>query len=116
VKEEDLNKLDRLAAEHILGDTYDDREPYPQWKNMRLTKEGWQPTRNIAQAWELLERRNFLYQITSSPHSIGVNCKVAVKSFKDGCETITSYRADADTAALAITLAALKAKGVQEWS
>lgn len=114
-----LDELDRLAAEKVMGMqelSAKDFIPVPNDGKLYFTKlhapeccpEPWQPTRNIAQAWECLEKFDKI------GHSISMcnlrkgdwNCEIIDRD--DGC-----FSSKAETAPLAIVRACLKAKGVE---
>lgn len=109
----DLDKLDRLAAERVMGwypaegsdahgkipgDFWLDDSAGPPRAVM-----DWQPTRNIAQAWECLEKMEGSYNVTWNPLHNSWFCSLWDKS----------HTAEAETAPLAIILTCLKAKGVE---
>lgn len=99
---EDLDKLDRLAAEKVLGKT---QMPEFEMVNGKcyVDREFWQPTRNIAQAWECLEKADLLnwYDLGR----IGTSYRIV-----DG---YGEELALADTAPEAIVRAVLKDSGVE---
>jgi len=92
----ELDALDRRVAEKVMG--------YPANYGGPLNCLNYQPTRDIAQAWQCLEK--FQYQALGH-HD------------KDQVWTVWMYHgelrveAQAETASLAICMAALKAKGVE---
>lgn len=97
-----MDELDKLAAEKVMG-----RMPHDC--NVYRDKNGfiyWQPTRDIAQAWELLEKLNHAYQIYH---------------YNDGVTEVMIYDPDQGpiggkskkVVAEAITKACLKAVGVE---
>lgn len=106
-----LDDLDRLAAEKIMEWHIDD-DGFMCDRNLQwYDKDGWQPTRNISQAWECLD-------------SLGL---VHIRLVRDGTEGVWRvglagigeedqiYRAciEAQAAPEAIVRACLKAKGVE---
>lgn len=111
------DELDRLAAEKIMG-----------WKGIYLNefgsawilpssspgcvfkeREDWQPTRNIAQAWDLLEKFKHwslctgLHEDTQHTVFCGIGKDIGH----------ITWEAKAETAPLAIVKACLKAKGIE---
>lgn len=111
-KREELDKLDHLAAEKIMGWFLTD---YGAWVTVTRSttnkgddifhhyKVDYQPTRNIAQAWELLEKLG-LNRYRLYKHSKDFQLVIQTKS--------DFFEAQAETASLAITKACLKAVGV----
>ena len=103
----DLDKIDRLAAEKVMGWVYsnghagdESMECWPYW----------QPTRNIAQAWECLEKfvpkHDFSVEFQSN---YGVDDATGWSVAIDGVSTVQF----AETAPLAIVLACLRAKNIE---
>lgn len=107
-------ELDRLAAEKIMeiegkyrgdGDwvTYDEKTNY-------TTVTRYQPTRNIAQAFELLEKLDKNFAVTKLGEPQGekkYNAKVFVRT-----EKAVNY-SNSDSAPLAIVLACLRSLGLE---
>lgn len=105
----ELDKLDRLVAEKVMG--WDRVGTFQYRDKMRIyTVDGtqWSPTRNIADAWKLIEKR--MITLESGGRVFGdPDYRAGVAS--DGLPGF--FYAEAETAPLAITLAALRAKGVE---
>lgn len=107
-----LDELDRLAAEKVMGwtfvrmhaqiDCWDDGTPN------KIPRDCWQPTRNIAQAWECLEKHGTTAVINFIPGH-GASCVV----FSKLNENIEPISLQATTAPEAITRACLAARGVK---
>lgn len=112
-----LDDLDRLAAEKVMGwqivkahTQHDDGFYYMGGKpsvievydKPKIKVENWQPTRNIAQAWECLEKMEGSYNVTWNHLHNEWFCSLWDKS----------HTATASTAPEAIVRAVLKAKGV----
>ena len=98
-----LDELDRLAAEKVMGWylVFGGWFPEPDSRSkLIMSIHYWQPTRNIAQAWECLEKFKYV-----SIKSYGENWRVWVDD-SENCFV-------EETAPLAITKACLKAKGVE---
>lgn len=96
---EELDKLDRLAAEKIMGWRLNGEIETSSWVGgpVELHVGLWWPTRNIAQAWQLISR---LYHLAIRIHNTtGGWC--AVVGFEMEVE---------QTAPLAIVKACLRAK------
>jgi hypothetical protein len=113
-----LDELDRLAAEKVMGwgkrlISNTDRHPGDvalrpeQWtwrtESLLLDVENWQPTRDIAQAWECLQKMEGSYNVTWNHLHKNWFCSLWDKS----------HTAEAPTAPEAIVRACLKAKGVE---
>lgn len=119
----ELDGLDRFAAEKIMGwrvipgplsggDTpYTmTRLPTEIWDGPEIQIQEWQPTRNISQAWECLEKiRTGFCEVLFSAGAKKWVCSVEVKT-TDGWD---EFRQDAATAPEAIVRACLAAKGVE---
>lgn len=103
-----LDEMDRLCAEKIMG-----------WDSVRteigifLSAGGirWKPTRNIAQAWEVLEKVDLTFNISKDKDHSKAPWIVWFDEFVD--KFGINRDATADTAPLAIVKACLKAKGVE---
>lgn len=121
---EDLDKLDRLAAEKIMGWTAEDEEGGLSWTfKERATGyyvnkdddwkwdgwEHWSPTRNIAQAWELLEKFPS-YQIFCR---FGALPKHECVVYTSEDQPLQGVIPSAETAPLSIVKACLRAKGIE---
>lgn len=111
----ELDALDRLCATRIMGWELE-ATPYPNdhrnfWNKgsgVLDTPEGcWQPTRNIAQAWECLEKSGYPYVIDSYPAKPDLAPRCILLLIDRDVE------ARAETAPLAIVMAVLKAKGIE---
>lgn len=106
-----LDELDRLAADKVMGwhqamFSFSSHDPFPVWhdeSNKFVSKpEYWQPTRNIAQAYELLEKfEKFTVMKFELPHIGKYRAQVNDDLLTSG-----------ETAAEAIVKACLKAKGI----
>ncbi len=119
-----LDEIDKLAAEKIIGwqnlggeyhngdkhplepIRYGDNSPGGRWWNV------WQPTRNIAQAWELLEKQKFGKYFVIMQEGDKYGCELS-RPEEDYPPWVTKETAWADTAPEAITRACLKAVGVE---
>ena len=80
-----MNELDKWLAEHVMGWSYDslgglfDAPIHPAYileDNSFIHIDDWQPTRNIAQAWQTLEK------VTEPPRTLddakrALNSKIA---------------------------------------
>ncbi len=119
--------LDRLAATKIMGWKWS--ESLFIWLNLdgtyviapKTNKGPWQPTRNIAQAWELLEKFPH-FDIEKETQKDGVVYYAASVSYPCRCNELhhdghyvdlDMQEAEAPTAAEAIVRACLKAKGAE---
>lgn len=111
-----LDELDRLAAEKVMGMqelSAKDFIPVPNDGKLYFTKlhapeccpEPWQPTRNIAQAWECLEK------FTSIGPVVSYSCDTSNWSCEFRYSDIEVDR-ECATAPEAIVRACLKVKGV----
>ncbi len=110
-----LDELDRLAAEKVMGWI-----PYGKLyfyvgvgldsKKIDQRQDEWQPTRNIAQAWQLLEKiqaMNILPGISTLPSR-----NIWAVYLSENGRPANFVSAEATTAPEAITRACLKASGV----
>lgn len=116
-----LDELDRLAAEKVMGFRLVDDWAWEGEKYLEYQVPGsaertayeetapiWQPTRNIAQAWECLEKfDNWQVERSPAPMEDPYGCTILTKE-----NDVLTFERGA-TAAEAITLAALAAKGVE---
>lgn len=117
-----LDELDRLAAEKVMGwesTCYHWREgtkvKYYKTGHSYKDKKAWQPTRNIAQAWECLEKlkpdRIFIEGKDKKSCNISLG---GIFSQTYGYECGIGFGSkDCDSATEAIVRACLKAKGVE---
>ena len=107
---DELTKIDDAVAEHVMRWQrrvyYWDR-PKGEGNHYMLWCKNWQPTRNIAQAWQVVEK------IEAKKWGVFVSTK-AKGWFCSIREPGRSHQGDADTAAMAICLCALKAVGHAE--
>lgn len=109
-----LDELDRLAAEKIMGWTYTETfnlagvEVGPGIIEKNNPAYCWQPTRNIAQAWELLEKFPAMQFFMRNP---GVSPRFECILYRHPEEN-SVFINEAETASLAIVKACLKAKGI----
>lgn len=121
MSDKELDELDRQTAEKIMGWQLGSRQlpqstvfgnawltPFPGSEDFYFIKD-WKPTRNIAQAFEVLEKEaqkhhSFLIQISSG------KWRVCMKKF--GSRPGDFIELQADSAPLAITRACLAAAGV----
>lgn len=103
-----IDELDKLAAEKIFGWVYFDiprtRAYWSDGENHIIDDVDWNPTENIAQAWECLEKFE-----TWRIYNDAVDDKIEVHVLS---ERDIRYGAFAVTAPLAIVKACLKAKGI----
>lgn len=105
----ELDRLDKLAAEKVMGWIWDPaHDCYLDGLSIKATgaesdENHWQPTRNIAQAWECLEKLD----------EIGWNVSFGYSGYKAVIMTDNWIEESAETAPLAIVRACLKAKGVE---
>lgn len=99
-----LQELDRLAGEKIMG--Y--KLIMGKWiiDDLGYFNDYWQPTRNIAQAWQCLEKLNSEYRIFSSLTG-GHYCDVLPDP---KANWICGY---GEQASIAIVRACLMAKGIE---
>lgn len=97
-----LDELDQLAAIHVMGWDERDQELYKIMNDRH-----WQPTRNISQAWKCLEKLNDIHLSIYREYDDDGEEYFTVHIKACGAEVL------AETAPLAITLAALKAVGVE---
>lgn len=104
-----LDELDRLAAEKLMGFTEDEWHTHPCG-----CPTDWQPTRNISQAWELLEKmreQGWFSSTTELSLDKGKpNWCWGLIYKKDGS---TRYAEGRGPAPEAIVRACLKAKGIE---
>lgn len=114
---DDLDRLDRLAATEIMGwSNINDlwmQNVNNKWEPMYQGHSGWQPTRNIAQAWELLEKINKNFAVTrfyEKNNLSDLNIVYGAKVFLEFGHDVEYSKAE--TAELAIVLACLQAKGI----
>lgn len=111
----ELDRLDRLAAEKVMGWLWVPDAINYQGGAWRTTnwhyRESWQPTRRIEQAWECLEKLGSKWwkveyvDISDSP-TPNYSCLILINPYLNIIEF-------ADTAAEAIVRACLKAKGIE---
>lgn len=114
---EELDKLDAQSATEIMKYTLSDDRFWEDDRNI-VAQIGepdpedwipqWQPTRNISQAWELLEKMNWEWYRVDCFEGKWKAGEVEVC----GDENYIDNDIEADTAPLAIVLAALKSKGI----
>lgn len=114
-----LDELDRLCAQKVMGWKLGNHPGYPNseilWFHSAecpvIDEPDFRPTRNIAQAWECLEKFPAYVVATYYKHTKNEIVKVhAAKAFKTlGVDTDFI---EAETAPLAITKACLSACGV----
>ncbi len=97
----ELSRIDALTATEIMGWAPEDENQDYGWSSRE-----WQPTRRIEQAWEVLEKFELFKIYSLRKRSQGFNLPTGYAVNIDGHEKY------ADTAPIAICLAALKAKGV----
>jgi hypothetical protein len=114
---EELDKLDRLCAEGIMGwqliqgcylfegQAFEDAE---NGHPIAADVKSWQPTRNIAQAWEVLERFTE-YSVCVLKGDSYWRCQIILEEPGNIKEF---HQEEANTAPLAIVRACLKAKGL----
>lgn len=112
MKTSDLDELDKLAAEKIMGWYY--REEYKRFEyqprgdaTTPCSPKDWKPTRNIAQAWQCFERFEER-TIRSVKNRYEAYVSIPVDGMHEG------FYGQGGTAAEAIVRACLKAKGVTE--
>jgi hypothetical protein len=105
---EDFKNLDSLAAEKIMGwrlpKEVNEWTYWMEGKEHIISVSGWHPTREIWQAWELLEKFD-RFEVDKSSHVKGQYVVYVYNSDRTGAG------ANAVTAPLAITKACLKAVG-----
>lgn len=109
------DELDRLAAvklDVIAHETYDVK----RFGYIDGNGSAWQPTRNIAQAWECLDKANG-FEVSIGGSFLGWRCNIySQKEFEEDFgpgghgKAIFEY---CDSAPLAIVRACLKAKGIE---
>lgn len=110
-----LARLDALCATEIMGFDYSsDDEHHGIWSgsdNCYLEPGDWQPTRNIAQAWEVLEKFDADVNIIKRKDSVGKQAGFGswTCQIKLG---VGWYHGLGHTAPEAIVCACLMAKGV----
>ena len=106
---EQLRKIDRLIDQHVMRHLH----------YGTLARIGFRPTEDIAAAWEVVEEltapgeprtEQFLCTVCCSAVAVGRTFATFERSAYAG--ELDEFSADADTAPLAISLAALKAVGV----
>lgn len=112
-----LDDLDRLAAEKVMGWHIDDPAMLmKRWITNRrdyftLSTESWKPTRDIAQAWDMLLKR---IDCGAGPFSVTLNTSYGIEA-KCGWNVVIDgicYESWSKTAPEAIVRACLKFKGV----
>lgn len=118
-RNEELDRLDRLAAEHCMGwrpmqpnngnvfpGCYE--ETFNEGKTWIVAKSNWRPTRDIRQAFECYQAvfETTPTDITLKTFYAAWQCTI----FGDGCESTSGECA---TAPEAIVKACLRAKGVE---
>jgi hypothetical protein len=119
----ELDRLDRLAAVHVMGYKFDSELRVWLTSDDKYVTNDWCPTHYIEQAWELLEKlkgTSITPDEHSAPHkilSLCVNCYDDDPRGMVYCCTISAcglyFEADhEDTAPLAIVKACLLAVGI----
>jgi hypothetical protein len=115
-----LDELDMLAAIHVMG--WELKMPsrvyvirresnLPAIDTGKMFNKGphqnrWKPTRNIAQAWEVIEKlQPFAFGLLYEKLDLQWYCEIEYPALKVS-------NTEAETAPLAICMAALKAKGI----
>lgn len=115
-------ELDALIAMKVMGfiPVGDHWERGPTWNRVLYKMDSWSPSRDIAAAWEVIEKVNCLGKYTSDfllqreRRGVGPNSRVWFAWFrKDNCDQDIEFSAECETAPHAICLAALKAVGVE---
>lgn len=107
-----LRAIDALVAEKVMGWTWVRRDSgyhhYRTPSSLVVYDTEWAPTENIADAWRVIEKLDaYLFDITQHNRwQVGVCRKLGWRANE------TRY-VSADTAPLAVCLAALKALGVE---
>ncbi len=104
----DLRKIDSLIAEKVMGWKLEEGDTFDYWVFEKDGRKGsiidriWKPTKDIADAWEVVEkiRPLGLFKLTESIEG-------------SWWAEIQEYRVYNESAPLAICLAALKAVGVE---
>ena len=121
----DLTRIDRLVAEKVMG-WHTGFISDGRWivkKEWWLSKDGlaqeivykWHPTTDISRAWMVVEKMEPEYHWTiRTPFDKGDRYSAGLTPLGfTGWNGIPDYLVNADTAPLAICLAALKAKGIE---
>ncbi len=114
IDELSLDDLDKLAAEKIMGwhlpyGTENDARNYC-YKDSDETRESWQPTRNIAQAWRILEKFDDVIKLERIPEADGEWSCIIDREIYDGLlYSNKRFQKICATAPEAITRACLKA-------
>lgn len=111
---DELNRLDELSATHVMGWRRDPGLTDDTYWNVASNKfalhvNDWQPTRNIAQAWECLEKLNPKYFEVRKTEYASAPMYVAEIAVPDAFDA----RARDRSIAVCIVKACLKAKGVE---
>lgn len=125
--------IDALVAMRVMGWRYEevpaggngifakwyDADGHEMWNNMvtvtHIWGDRWQPSSNIAQAFQALEQfrpPKYLYRVCSSVDGRWW-CEIALLETKEGATTFDSCRESADTAPMCICLAALRVHGIE---
>lgn len=111
----ELDRLDRLCAEKIMGwaihlDEYGNKSYYADGKLHWVCIEDYQPTRDIIWAWELLEKLDLRsIRIT---RTATWNVSLLEQFDEDGNDAFRTFRSRANSGSLAIVKACLRAKEV----
>lgn len=112
---DDLDRLDRLCATEIMGWVFVDDRLTGWGDKENLTfyylLDDWQPTRNIAQAWELLEKLENIESIKLINYDRQWECIIRIQP-PDKIFDVNQFVGLSETAPHAIVLACLKAKGI----
>lgn len=116
-----LDELDRLAAEKVMGWKDGDMAINGDW-HIDLNGNKWEPTRDIAQAWECLDKIENVAQYSislSKQKNLPTYAKCSIymdaelKQFGIYVAGIISFKDEGETIPIAIVRACLKAKGVE---
>lgn len=108
-------EIDALIAEHVMGWAY--RELHDVWIPQEIEGEildniladEWRPSEDIGDAWEVIEALKYLWFQVGRENCLGERYDVHCYNHPDMTDKVSAF---ADTAPMAICLAALKAKGI----
>jgi len=117
----DLQKIDSLVAEKVMGWKLNKMGGFYYWVdekgNDKARASTWQPTLCMSDAWQVVEKLEVISNSFYIGYKVDKNGKKIYRAFFQKEHPITTiihtYEADAETAPLAICLAALKTVGIE---
>lgn len=112
----DLRKIDSLIAEKVMGWGLKELNVCSAWidnQNGWCLKQLWNPSRDMRDAWKVVKKLNEIFTVdVQDTLNDGASC--CLYEFQEETESLIPYSAtEAETAPLAICLAALKSVGVE---